>query len=112
MDPIPGTATEKDLIATIAKDRIQCELIDGVLVEKAMGAKESLLGAWLVRVLWNFAYENDLGCRAGCGRPTRFRLGLVRIPDVSFVSWERIPGEGLPRSWDLGTSFPIWPSRF
>ena len=38
LDPRPGDATEKD-----ALENKLCELIDGTLVEKAMGFKESLL---------------------------------------------------------------------
>jgi len=97
MDPLPGTANEEDLLRTLERaESIPVELIDGVLVEKAVGAKESLLAAWLVRALWDFADENDLGVVLGEGAPTRLRLGLVRLPDVSFVSWKRIPGGEFP----------------
>jgi Uma2 family endonuclease len=97
MDPLPGTANEDDLLRTLERpESIPVELIDGVLVEKAVGAKESLLAAWLVQALWSFAEENDLGVVLGEGAPTRLRLGLVRLPDVSFVSWRRIPGDEFP----------------
>jgi len=39
--PTPGTATEKDVIQAEARTGRICELIDGVLVEKTMGAYES-----------------------------------------------------------------------
>ena len=41
--PPLGTATEADLIAAAQRDGHACELVDGVLVEKAMGYGESLL---------------------------------------------------------------------
>src|SRR4051794_4897761 len=49
MHPLPGTATEKDLLRLVEREKILCELIDGVLVEKVMGAREGGLGAWLAR---------------------------------------------------------------
>src|SRR5271156_4220948 len=41
--PAPGTATEKDVIAAEARENRLCELVDGTLVEKAMGFEESRL---------------------------------------------------------------------
>ena len=37
MDPLPGTATAKDVLAAHRRGTRLCELVDGVLVEKAMG---------------------------------------------------------------------------
>lgn len=97
MQPPPGTATEKDLLRLLdAEDKRICELIDGVLVEKAVATREGLYAAYLTRMLWNHAEEFDLGVVLGADAPFRFRLGLVRVPDVSFVSWGRIPGGEFP----------------
>lgn len=97
LNPSPGTATEEDLIRLLdAADKRICELIDGVLVEKAMGAKEGLLGGWIGHMLWSHLDEHDVGLVMGDGSPVRVRLGLVRVPDVSFVSWSRIPGDEFP----------------
>lgn len=97
LHPAPGTATEEDLIRlNEGSEPHAVELIDGVLVEKAVGAKESLFGSWLCRMLWNFAEEHDLGVVLGESGPTRFRLGLVRLPDACFISWKRIPGHDFP----------------
>jgi hypothetical protein len=41
--PPPGTATEKDVLEVEAHEDRLCELVDGVLVEKAMGWRESIL---------------------------------------------------------------------
>ena len=49
LQPPPGTATEKDVIAAEAKTGRLCELVDGVLVEKAMGYYEDLLGCVLIQ---------------------------------------------------------------
>ena len=37
------------------------ELVDGTLVEKAMGMKESILAAYISRLLGNYVDEHDLG---------------------------------------------------
>src|SRR2546427_497487 len=51
MTPWPGTATEQDLIVFAERDGRFCELIDGTLVEKAMGSFESLIAARLITAL-------------------------------------------------------------
>jgi Uma2 family endonuclease len=97
LKPAPGAATESDLVALLdGPNKRICELIDGVLVEKAMGFRESLLASWLSRMLWNYADDNDLGIVLGADSPYRLRLGLVRLPDVSFISWGRLPGDEAP----------------
>jgi Uma2 family endonuclease len=95
--PPIGTATEQDVIRLLdGPDKRPFELIDGVLVEKAVGAKESLLASWIAHVLWHYAEDNDLGVVLGADSPYRLRLGLVRFPDVSFISWDRLPRGELP----------------
>jgi Uma2 family endonuclease len=96
--PAPGTATEADLIAArLGPGRRLCELIDGVLVErKRMSFREAVLATKLGADLYGHAADHDLGVVAGADAQVRFRLGLVRIPDVCFVPWSRIPGDELP----------------
>ena len=94
--PAAGTATEQDVVAALeAADKRLCELVDGVLVEKAMGTKESLLAGFILHRLHFFLDENDLGLPFGADGAMRLMKGLVRIPDVSFVSWQQMP-DGLP----------------
>jgi Uma2 family endonuclease len=92
LHPPLGTATESDLLALERSKSSVCELIDGVLVEKAMGFYESRLAAVLIFYLLSFLKGKRLGVVAGEQGTVRLRPGLVRIPDISFVSWERIPG--------------------
>ena len=94
--PFPGTATEDDLIRVNERKQGLCELVDGVLVAKAMGATESLLGGYLLRMVGNFAEEHDLGVVLGEGGMYRFQIGLVRLRDVSFVPWTRLPDDKTP----------------
>jgi Uma2 family endonuclease len=97
LKPAPGTATEKDLLAALEAPRKRiCELVDGVLVEKPVSTKEGLLAGLIGKALWNYLDEHDLGIVVPGDSPLRLWLGLVRIPDVSFISWERLPGGELP----------------
>lgn len=89
--PPPGSATEADVIAADAHDDRLCELVDGILVEKAMGTYESLVAGYIVHLLWGFLEKSDLGVALGADGMVRLAPGLVRIPDVSFISWERLP---------------------
>jgi Uma2 family endonuclease len=96
-DPAPGTATEQDVITLDVRDNRLFELVDGVLVEKAMGFYESYLAMRLGRFLLTFVEQHDLGIVAGEAGMLRLAPGLVRIPDVSFVSWDRLPDRRIPR---------------
>jgi len=96
VDPPPGTATETDVIAVHARDGQLCELVDGVLVEKTMGYDESRLALELAIFLGVYLRQNDLGTLAGADGTLRLMPGLVRIPDVSFVVWGRMPPAGAP----------------
>jgi Uma2 family endonuclease len=97
MHPPPGTATEQDLIDLLeAANKRLVELVDGVLVEKPMGFREAILAGVILQLIWNYLDEHDLGVAAGADGPIRFRLGLVYIPDVCFVSWKRLGGDEVP----------------
>jgi Uma2 family endonuclease len=96
-DPAPGTATEQDVIEIQAHEDRLYELIDGVLVEKTVGTYESYLAVLLSHLLWSFIEEHNLGIVLGADGMMRLAPGLVRIPDVSFVSWDRLPERKLPR---------------
>jgi Uma2 family endonuclease len=95
--PAPGTATEQDVIAAYKATRKRvCELVDGVLVEKAMGANESVLACYVIQLLLNFLEDKDLGVVLGADGALRLMPGLVRIPDVSFISRDRLTDGELP----------------
>ena len=95
--PPPGTATKEDVVAVREDTRRICELVDGILIEKAMGLYESVIASLLNRILGSFAEDNDLGIVAGEAGMMQLAPGLVRIPDVSFISWDRFPNRKLPR---------------
>jgi Uma2 family endonuclease len=89
--PTPGTATEKDVIKVHDRTNRLCELVDGVLVEKVMGFDESRFAIFLITSLVVFLIRHDLGTMLGADGMVRLFPGLVRIPDVAFISWERFP---------------------
>jgi Uma2 family endonuclease len=96
-NPAPGTATEQDVIDLDEHEDRLCELIDGTLVEKTVGAYESFLAAALIRLLGDFVVRSNLGVVFEEAGMMRLAPGLVRIPDVSFVSLGRLPGRRMPR---------------
>jgi Uma2 family endonuclease len=96
LDPRPGTATERDVIRIHDRENRLFELVDGVLVEKIMGAKEGYLGLEVGRLIVNFLDTNDLGIAFGSDATLRIMPHLVRMPDVSFISWEKLPDHTVP----------------
>ena len=96
-DPPPGKATEEDLLAICEREKRLYELVDGVLVEKVMGWDESCVAVVLIEFLQHHVRSNSLGVVAGPDGLTRLFSGMIRIPDISFVSWQRLPGKERPR---------------
>jgi Uma2 family endonuclease len=94
--PAPGTATEADVLVYPHGEKRLYELVDGVLVEKPMGYYASLLAALLIRFLGRFLDVHDLGVVLGADATLQLAPGLVRLPDVSFIAWERFPNRELP----------------
>ncbi|MBW3539539.1 MAG: Uma2 family endonuclease [Planctomycetes bacterium] len=96
LKPVPGTATEKDVLAIHAHEKRLYELVDGVLVEKGMGYEESMLALALGSILRNFVKPRKIGLLTGESGMMGLMAGLVRIPDVAFISWDRLPGRRVP----------------
>jgi Uma2 family endonuclease len=89
--PPPGMATEADVIAVGDQEDRLCELIDGILVEKTMGHFESLLAGIVIQHLRNYLDEHDLGFVLAPDGPLRILPRQVRMPDVCFIRWDRLP---------------------
>lgn len=96
MKPYPGTATERDLLEVNARGDRLCELVDGTLVEKAVGFNEGFLALEIGAEVRGFARQHDLGLAFGADSTMRLLEGLVRLPDVSFFSWDKLPDRVLP----------------
>jgi Uma2 family endonuclease len=89
--PAPGEATEQDCIDAERRFGVLCELIDGTLVEKPMGLYESVLAGIIARLLGEFVSPRRLGIVALPDGMFRVKPGKIRMPDVSFTSWDRLP---------------------
>ena len=97
MTPTPGTATEADVVRVVeSADKRLVELVDGTLVEKAVGQQESRIGLRLGRYLDAYCDEHDLGWVSGADGLTRMKGGNVREPDVSVFPWSQFPDGVMP----------------
>lgn len=95
--PALGHATLADLMAiNESNEPALHELVDGVLVEKAMGFEASVVALAIARIIGAFVAQNRLGLVSGAGG--FFQLdSSVRGPDVAFVSADRLPEGVFPK---------------
>ena len=97
--PTPGTATEADALFYVDREpKRLVELVDGNLVEKAMGYREAMLASWIATCLNNFVVPRRLGFVAGADGLMRLRPGLLCVPDVSFVARASLPSPAAHRA--------------
>lgn len=82
-------ATEEDCIR-YCEVHGPAELIDGFLVEKAMGFRESVLASLIIHHLLAFVLPRKLGLVGAPDAIMRVRKNQLRLPDVSFVPWARL----------------------
>lgn len=88
-----GRATLADVLRIDAHEDRMCELVDGVLVEKAMGLQADFLAAFLITLIKPFVDSKNLGLVLGSQATMQLVPGLIRIPDVSFIEWSRVGGK-------------------
>lgn len=88
--PRPGEATEADQLRLVGGDRL-VELVDGILVEKPMGTRESFMAATLIALLIAFVRPRNLGVVSAPDMILRTRAGRNRLPDVTFTAWASLP---------------------
>ncbi|MBN2578493.1 MAG: Uma2 family endonuclease [Pirellulales bacterium] len=98
VNPAPGTATIQDVIDLDDHHDRLCELVDGILVEKTMGFDESNLALVLAHILGNYLEKHNLGIMAGEAGMMEILPNQVRIPDISFIRWERYRNRKNPKS--------------
>lgn len=94
--PPPGTATLQDVVEVRARKDARCELLEGVLVEKPRSYEASQLAMFLGGLLTAFVRAGNLGIVTDAQGSLEIMAGLVRIPDVAFTSWGRMPGRRRP----------------
>lgn len=93
LHPAPGSAVEQDLFDLDARGDRRCELVEGTLVEKPMGLKESVLAIIIASVLRAFVIPRNLGLVAGETGMFRLFPGCIRMPDVAYASHARRQGK-------------------
>ena len=96
LQPLPGLATEGDLIEVNGRKQGICELVEGALVEKPMGLVESVLAGSILAILRSFVLARNLGFETAPDGMIRLSPGTVRIPDVAYLSWARTPDRRIP----------------
>jgi Uma2 family endonuclease len=94
--PAPGEAKPADALRIAETEGKLCELIDGVLVEKPMGVRESRLAALLIRYLDEFIEKHDLGFLTCPDGPVFVDEAQLRYPDIGYFSWRRFPNRVVP----------------
>ncbi len=94
--PPPGQATEYDLLHVHTQEGRLFELVDGTLVEKDTASFQSRLAAILIHFIESLLDDADLGVVLAPDGLLRLFPGCVRAPDVSFISWRRVPGGEFP----------------
>lgn len=96
LDPPPGTATVDDMVWKVEHEDCGVELVNGTLVEKPVGLRESVIAATLIRLLGNYAQPARRGLVSGEHGMIRMLMGNVRMPDVAYFRRADLPGGQLP----------------
>jgi len=95
--PAPGTATEQDVIEIERRgDSPLCELVEGTVVDRAIGFKESLVTGEIAHSLGSYLDRNDRGFCVMASCLMRFAPGVVRCPSVAFFAWDKFPDGKIP----------------
>ncbi len=95
--PAPGSGSVDDVVPLRDTERLLYELVDGTLVEIAIGCQESLLAGVLLQWLNNNLDQHRIGVATGPDGMARLFGDTVRGPDVAFVAWDRMPGGKIPK---------------
>ncbi|GBD21363.1 hypothetical protein HRbin28_01812 [bacterium HR28] len=94
--------TAEELLELPEKPGVRYELHEGKLVEMpGAGALHNLIVGVVYRLLYAFVREHRLGLvfTDGAAFVLRRNPDTVRIPDVSVVRRERVPGGGIPEGF-------------
>jgi Uma2 family endonuclease len=97
-DPLPGTGTESDVERVRSERGVLCELIDGVLVEKAVSYETAFLASEIGRLLANLVHPRKLGWVVGADGFIWIQGRHLRAPDVQFMRRDQLPGQRIAAS--------------
>ncbi|QDT15415.1 Uma2 family endonuclease [Alienimonas californiensis] len=96
MDPAPGTATEEDIARVQRETGRLCELVDGTLIEKAVGAESDLMGGELLTLIRNAIRGKKIGWVLGGQAFLRLTGRRTRAADVAVIRAEQVPSGRFP----------------
>lgn len=99
---IKQVVTAEDLWELPEKGGLRYELVEGEVVEvPGAGALHSLIVLLVSKLLDDHVSAEDLGLVLpdGSAYILSRHPDLLRIPDVSFISWERVPEDGIPEGF-------------
>lgn len=91
------------------KPGVRYELVDGRIIEMSgAGGLHNLLVSFLYKLIDAVVSAGDMGqtFTDNTGYILRSDPDLVRIPDVSFISWDRLPEDGVPEGFIRGAPNP------
>jgi Uma2 family endonuclease len=116
----PHSLTTAEELFELPDDGYCYELVDGDLVRMTpAGAEHGAVTACISQVLREYVDEHGGGvcCGADTGFILRRTPDVVRAPDAAFVSGERVPKNGIPKSYwpfapDLAVEVPSPNDRF
>ena len=87
--PVPPRMTEEEFWAWCDED-VRAEFVDGeVIMHSPVSLRHNRLTRFLTALLQLFVERYGLGEILGSEFAVRLREGLIRVPDLVFVSWER-----------------------
>lgn len=95
LPPPLSQAAIEDLIIAHQQGSL-CELVDGMLVEKAMGYEQSVVAATILRIIGWYVSKHGLGLVSGADGFFQLQSS-TRGPDVAFVARDRLPNGRMPR---------------
>jgi Uma2 family endonuclease len=90
--PAPGTATVADVIAAGKPAR---ELAEGTLIRRPPDPRTGLLVPRLMSLLMGHVSGPNLGILTNAIAPLEILPVIVRVPDIAFTPWSRLP-DGIP----------------
>jgi Uma2 family endonuclease len=93
LTPPPGTVTFEQFVeSNEQRTGVVCEWLENSLVEKAMGQRESSVAFIIGGMMYAYMLDHDVGMFLGADGVLKILPGIGRAPDISFISWERLPG--------------------
>jgi len=102
--------TAKEVFELPQNDQ-KTELVKGELKKMPpTGGKHGIIASRLDRYIGTFVEEHSLGhvCAAETGFVLSEASDTVRAPDVSFISQDRIPADGIPEEyWELAPDLAV-----